>query len=189
VKKRSKIVTVFGSSRPRAGDDQYAQAHALGAALAANGFTVCSGGYGGVMEAVSRGAKEAGGRTIAVTARFFRSRANEWIDEEIRVATWQDRLFELVKRGHGYVTCPGGTGTLVELAVVWEMLNKGAMTKKPLVVFGDFWMPVIERVREIEMGHPSRWGEREEPLIHMASSPGEAAEHLSRHFGARSRAR
>jgi uncharacterized protein (TIGR00730 family) len=189
VKKRSKIVTVFGSSRPRAGDDQYAQAHALGAALAAHGFTVCSGGYGGVMEAVSRGAKEAGGRTLAVTARFFRSSANEWIDEEVRVATWQDRLFELVKRGHGYVTCPGGTGTLVELAVVWEMLNKGAMAKKPLVVFGDFWRPVIERVREVELGHPSRWGEREEPLIHMASSPGEAAEHLARHLASRSKAR
>jgi len=69
------------------------------------------------------------------------------------------------------------------------MLNKGAMARKPLVVFGDFWRPVIERVREIELGHPSRWGERDEPLIHMASSPGEAAEHLSRHFGARSNAR
>ena len=179
MKKRSKIVTVFGSSRPRAGDDQYAQAHALGAALAANGFTVCSGGYGGVMEAVSRGAKEAGGRTIAVTARFFRSRANEWIDEEIRVATWQDRLFELVKRGHGYVTCPGGTGTLVELAVVWEMLNKGVMTGKPFVVLGDFWQPIIERVREVETGHASVWGESAEPLIHPAVSAEDAAVYLA----------
>ena len=184
MKKALKIATVFGSSRPRPGDDQYAQARALGAALAAGGFAVCSGGYGGVMEAASRGAKEAGGRTIAVTAKFFRSRANEWIDEEIRVATWQDRLFELIKRGHGYVACPGGTGTLVELAVVWEMLNKGAMTKKPLVVFGEFWRPVIDRVREVELGHASRWGEQAEPLIHVASSPHEAAEHLSRHVGA-----
>ena len=189
MKRLARIVTVFGSSRPRAGDDQYARAHSLGAALAAHGFTVCSGGYGGVMEAASRGAKEAGGRTLAVTARFFRSRANQWIDEEIRVATWQDRLFELVKRGHGYVACPGGTGTLVELAVVWEMLNKGAMAKKPLVVFGDFWRPVIERVREVELGHPSRWGEREESLIHVAYSPGEAADHLARRFVSRAKAR
>ena len=42
---------------------------------------MCSGGYGGVMEAVSRGAKEAGGQTLAVTAEFFRSSANEWVDE------------------------------------------------------------------------------------------------------------
>jgi uncharacterized protein (TIGR00730 family) len=181
---QAEIVTVFGSSRPRSGDAHYEEAHALGAALAAKGLAVCSGGYGGVMEAVSRGAKEAGGRTLAVTAQFSRSRANAWIEEEIRVKTWQDRLFELIKRGGGYVACPGGTGTLVELAVVWEMLNKGAMNRKPLVVLGDFWQPVIERVREVELGHASRWGERDDPLVHAASSPADAAEYLAAHFEA-----
>jgi predicted Rossmann-fold nucleotide-binding protein len=74
MKRQAKIVTVFGSSRPREGDAQYAQARELGAALAEKGIIVCSGGYGGVMEAVSRGAKEAGGRTLAVTAQFFKGR-------------------------------------------------------------------------------------------------------------------
>ena len=146
-----KVITVFGSSRPRAGDLHYDEARSLGGGLAAEGWIVCSGGYGGVMEAVSRGAKEAGGKTLAITAEFFSSSANRWIDEEVRVKTWQDRLFELVKRGDGYVVCPGGTGTLVELAVVWEMLNKGAMDRKPLVVLGDFLATaIIERVREVE---------------------------------------
>jgi len=181
--KKSTIVTVFGSSRPRPGEEQYAQALALGAALASKGFTVCSGGYAGVMEAVSRGAQEAGGHTIGITARFFRSRANRWIDEEIPVATWQDRLFELIKRGRGYVTCPGGTGTLVELAVVWEMLNKRVMAHKPIVVFGDFWKPVIECVRQAELAHDSRWGERQSPLIRTAASPADAAEHLAQLLG------
>jgi uncharacterized protein (TIGR00730 family) len=176
------IVTVFGSSRPVAGDAHYTEAQLLGAALAAKGLAVCSGGYGGVMEAVSRGAKEGGGRTLGVTAEFFKLRANRWVEEEIRVRTWQERLFELIERGHGYVACPGGTGTLVELAVVWEMLNKGAMKRKPLVVLGDFWQPIIERVREAELGHASRWRERDEPLVHIASSPTDAAEHLAAHF-------
>ncbi|MGH9739264.1 MAG: LOG family protein, partial [Candidatus Acidiferrales bacterium] len=61
------IVTVFGSSRPKSDDPQYESARALGAALAQKGWVVCSGGYAGVMEAVSRGAKEAGGRTLAIT--------------------------------------------------------------------------------------------------------------------------
>jgi len=116
---------------------------------------------------------------MGITAKFFTARANEWVDEEIRVKTWQERLFELVKRGHGYVVCPGGTGTLVELAVVWEMLNKGAMARRPLVVLGDFWGPVIERVREAELGHKSPWGEQEESLIRIAASPADAAEHLA----------
>ena len=182
MKSTQRVVSVFGSSRPRAGDAHYLEAQALGVALATNGFSVCSGGYGGVMEAVSRGAKEAGGHTIAVTAEFFRSHANTWIEEEIRVRTWQERLFELIERGDGYVACPGGTGTLVELAVVWEMLNKGAMRRKPLVVLGGFWKPVIERVREVEMGHPSRWGERDERLIHEVGSPEKAAEFLAEYF-------
>jgi uncharacterized protein (TIGR00730 family) len=172
-------VTVFGSSRPREGEEHYAAAMTLGAELAGKGFLVCTGGYAGVMEAVSRGAKDAGGETLGITAKFFRTRANKWVDEEIRVTSWQDRLFELVKRGRGYVVCRGGTGTLVELAVVWEMLNKGAMARRPLVVLGDFWRPVIERVREVELGHKSPWNEQDDPLIHFASSPAQAADYLA----------
>jgi len=56
--KEERIVTVFGSSRPRENDAEYGEARELGRMLAASGFSVCSGGYGGVMAAVSRGAKE-----------------------------------------------------------------------------------------------------------------------------------
>lgn len=184
MKSSTKIVTVFGSSRPRAGDAHYDEARQLGAALASKGFVVCNGGYAGVMEAVSRGAKEAGGKTLAVTAKFFRARANKWVDEEIRVDTWQDRLFELIRRGNGYVVCPGGTGTLVELSVVWEMINKGVMKKKPVVSLGNFWTPVIRCVREVELGHDSPWNERDEPLIYVALSPADAADYLASQFEA-----
>ena len=71
-----RIVTVFGSSRPREDHADYEQARLLGRALAEAGFAVCSGGYGGVMEAASRGAKEAGGKTYGVTAEFFKLKAN-----------------------------------------------------------------------------------------------------------------
>ncbi|MGH9717279.1 MAG: LOG family protein [Candidatus Acidiferrales bacterium] len=179
MKRRAVVVTVFGSSRSGADDAEYQSARALGAALAEKRWVVCSGGYGGVMEAVSRGAKEAGGRTLAVTARSFSRRANRWIDEEIRVDTWQERLFELIARGQGYVACPGGTGTLVELAVVWEMLNKGVMRDKPMIVLGEFWQPVIKCVRELELGHDSGWGERKGGLIYSAAAPADAAEFLS----------
>jgi uncharacterized protein (TIGR00730 family) len=174
-----KIITVFGSSRPEEGHAEYAEAVELGRALAAAGFAVCTGGYAGVMEGVSRGAREAGGRVLAVTSSFFRSRTNRWVDDETRMATWQDRLFELVRLGDGYVACKGGTGTLVELAVVWEMLNKKAMEHRPFVVLGDFWQPILERVREVERGHVSRWGESSDPLVHQAPTPADAAQFLA----------
>jgi len=107
--------------------------------LAKHGFSVCSGGYGGVMEGVSRGAKEAGGKTYGVTADFFtNAKLNSWIDLEVRMKTWEERLFELIRCADAFVACKGGTGTLVELAVVWEMLNKSVMTAKPFAVLGDF---------------------------------------------------
>jgi uncharacterized protein (TIGR00725 family) len=174
-----KVITVFGSSRPEPGHADYAEAVELGRALAQARFAVCTGGYGGVMEAVSRGAKEAGGRVLAVTSSFFRPRVNRWVDEEMRMATWQDRLFELVRLGDGYVACKGGTGTLVELAVVWEMLNKKAMERRPFVVLGEFWQPILERVREVERGHASGWGEGNDPLVHQAPTPTDATEFLA----------
>jgi uncharacterized protein (TIGR00730 family) len=173
------IITVFGSSRPRDGEGDYEQARQLGRELAARGFRVCSGGYGGVMEAASRGAKESGGNTLAVTARFFKSTANAWVDEVSAVTTWQERLFELIRLGEGFVACKGGTGTLVELAVVWEMLNKGVMQGKPFVVLGEFWSPIIERVREVEIHRGSRRAEAMERLVYVAGTPADAAEHLA----------
>jgi uncharacterized protein (TIGR00730 family) len=182
--RETRIVTVFGSGSVQPGDPRYAEAQTLGAELAARGFGVCTGGYGGVMEAVSRGAKEAGGRTLAVTAEFFRASANKWVDEQVGVKTWQERLFELIKRGHGYVACPGGTGTLTELAVVWEMLNREAMPRKPFAVLGDFWRPVVDLVSEVEFGRARQRGESDAPLVHVASSPADAAAYVAGHFGA-----
>jgi uncharacterized protein (TIGR00725 family) len=173
-----RIITVFGSSRPREDHADYEEACLLGHELARAGFAVCSGGYGGVMEAVSRGAKEAGGKTYGVTAEFFERQANAWIDTEIRVKTWQERLFELIRIGDGFVTCKGGTGTLVELAVVWEMLNKSVIHGKPMVALGGFWTPILERVREVEVGHPGPWGEANGKLVHTATTPPAAAEFL-----------
>jgi uncharacterized protein (TIGR00730 family) len=177
---QQKIVTVFGSSRPREGEADYEEARVLGRALAKHGFAICSGGYGGVMEAVSRGAKEAAGKTYGVTAEFFTAaKLNSWIDTEVRMKTWEERLFELIRLADGFVACKGGTGTLVELAVVWEMLNKSVMNGKPFAVLGDFWQPVLDRVREVELGHPAPWSEANGRLVYVATTPGDVANHLT----------
>jgi len=185
-----KIVTVFGSSRPKAGDAEYEEARELGKLLAKCGFAVCSGGFGGVMEGVSRGAKEGGGKTYGVTAEFFKRKANAWVDTEVRMDTWDARLFELVRLADGFAVCKGGTGTLVELAVVWEMLNKSVIAGKPIVVVGDFWQPILDRVREVEQGpRPSTenrvWGEANGNLVYSAANADEAADYLASKLKAR----
>jgi uncharacterized protein (TIGR00730 family) len=182
-----KIITVFGSSRPSGNDADYAEARELGILLAGAGFAVCSGGYGGVMEAVSRGAKQAGGKTYGVTAEFFPRKANEWVDVEVRKKTWQERLFELIELADGFVACKGGTGTLVELAVVWEMLNKSVIPAKPFAVLGEFWRPILQQVREVEQdGRASSetpmWGEAKGDLVRIARSQEEVVNYLAKHL-------
>lgn len=142
--KLDQIITVFGSSKPREGDIWYEEARAVGSSLATGGFAVCNGGYAGTMEASARGAKEAGGKTLGVVSEFFSLEANRWIDKKIVVKSLTDRLMELVSLADGYVVLRGGTGTLLELASVWEFMNKSVIEEKPIVVLGDFWKPVIE---------------------------------------------
>lgn len=177
--KKEMIVSVFGSSRPRENDAEYAQARELGRALAGKGFAVCTGAYRGAMEAVSRGAKEAGGKTYGVTAEFFpAAKANEWVDVEVRVKTWQDRLFEIIRLGDGFVACKGGTGTLAELAVAWEMMNKSVMPAKPFVALGEFWAPILNCMRTVEVGQENPWAEGKTQILSAVATPDEAAEFL-----------
>jgi uncharacterized protein (TIGR00730 family) len=140
------IITVFGSGRSAPASKDYETARVLGAALARAGFAVVTGAYGGTMEGVSRGASEAGGRVLGVTCAEFPNPANQWVEEEIRVKTWANRLFKLVELGVGYVVLPGGTGTLVELAVVWERMSKGFMPEKPFIILSDTWQQVIDAI-------------------------------------------
>jgi uncharacterized protein (TIGR00730 family) len=145
---RSHIVTVFGSSRPRPGDPEYDQALELGAELARAGFLVCNGGYGGIMEASSRGARESGGKTIGVVCSIFGNRpANAWTGETMVTQTLMERLDRLVSLGEGYVVLKGGTGTLLEFSMVWELMNKKMMHAKPIVLLGSFWEGVVETLR------------------------------------------
>jgi uncharacterized protein (TIGR00730 family) len=141
-------ITIFGGSRVEQGSEEYAAAHRLGRALAERGLDVVTGGYNGVMEAVSRGAKEAGGQVIGVTveviARTFERVPNAFLDQEIKTAALLERIDKLVELGSGYVVLPGGAGTLAELAVVWNLALFGALHGKPLIVVGHGWQRVLD---------------------------------------------
>lgn len=141
----SKIVTVFGSSRPESGDAAYQQAYDVGRAVALAGFTLANGGYGGTMQASAQGAQEAGGPVIGVTcAAFGRRGPNAFVTEERKTATLDERLNTLIAVGDAYVGLPGGTGTLLEVAKVWELAHKGlGCGAQPIVLVGGFWQPLM----------------------------------------------
>lgn len=172
------VITIFGSSRPVPGSTEYAAAYSTGRELAVRGFTVCNGGYGGTMEAASKGAKEAGGATIGVTSAVFSRGVNPWVDQEIKTKSLIERLAKLMELGEGYVVLKGGTGTLLELAAVWEMINKGFERKKPVVTIGPFWTPVLETIQRELISEGMEGGASFTGVI----TPKECAEFFARSF-------
>lgn len=149
-------ITVFGSGRPQPGDPDYNLAMQLGRMIAQAGHTVLTGGYVGTMEAVSRGANEAGGHVIGVTCEeienYRTGGANPWVIEEWRCLTLLERLDHLINKCDAAIALPGGAGTLTEITLYWNLLIIKAIRPKPLVLIGEGWRSVFDEYRR-NLGH------------------------------------
>jgi uncharacterized protein (TIGR00730 family) len=138
----SKTIAVFGSSRREESSPYYREAYELGRSLAQAGYAVLSGGYQGSMAAVSRGAREAGGRVIGVTcAKFDPLQPNP-------APNLLARLAIMMERADGFVALRGGIGTLSELALAWSLLQTRTLDGKPLVLMGADWPPILEALKK-----------------------------------------
>lgn len=141
---KKKFVTVFGSSVPQPGDAEYEYAYQLGKKLAQNNINVCSGGFQGIMDAVSKGARECDAEAVGVTLDIYNVHASKYLSREIVCNTLFDRLKSLIEIGDAYVVLQGGTGTLLELALVWEYMNKNMIQTKPFACHSSLWKGIVE---------------------------------------------
>ena len=143
-------ISVFGSSQSREGDTAYSEAIGLGRLLAERGHTVLTGGYIGTMEAVSRGAKEAGGHVIGVTCEDIETwrkvKANAWVMEEIKKKTLEERLHALIHESDAALALPGGPGTLTEISLMWNLMIVESLHRRPLILIGDGWQSVFDQL-------------------------------------------
>src|SRR5215470_11472619 len=115
-----RIVTIFGGSKCQETDPEYAQAHRAGELLAQAGYTICTGGYLGVMEAASRGAHEQGGRVLGITMNQFKHEPNRYLTDKVASPHFYDRLQKLITRSVGFIAIRGGMGTVTEMSLVWN---------------------------------------------------------------------
>jgi uncharacterized protein (TIGR00730 family) len=144
------LYTVFGSAAPRPGERDYEIARAVGRLIASKGFGVVNGGYGGVMDASARGASDVGGISIGITIDGAKWSPSRRLTHVVPAPSHTDRLLALTELGDGYIVMPGGTGTLLELAFVWESFNKGLLNKRPLILFGSGWNRVADEIVAVQ---------------------------------------
>lgn len=149
-----KVVAVFGSSASAPGSRDYEDGRRCGRLLAEAGFAVATGGYAGLMEAVCRGAAEAGGPTIGVTAPTVfpaRSGANEWVEYEIPADDLALRIVTLIDLADGFIALPGSIGTLAELVVAWNLAFVAPFAGAdfgPIATVGDTWQELVPLLTE-----------------------------------------
>jgi uncharacterized protein (TIGR00730 family) len=143
-----RIVTIFGGSKCGPESDEYKQALELGRLLAAAGFTICTGGYLGVMEAASRGAREAGGRVFGIVMNQFKAEPNRYLTDKVASDHFYDRLQNLITRSVGFVALRGGMGTVTEMSLVWNKLQTKVLEPRPIVLMGDAWHGVVDAWRQ-----------------------------------------
>ena len=170
-------ITIFGSSLPQPGDEEYTDAYYIAKQLARNGFNICSGGALGIMDAVSKGASEEGKEAIGITVSIFNSPSNIYLTKEIRCDTLSQRLDNLVSNADGFVILPGGTGTLLELALIWELINKDVLDYKPIACLGNMWANIVR-----EMENRVRIEKRKENIIRCFDKPNQIIEFIKESF-------
>ncbi|MDP3151449.1 MAG: TIGR00725 family protein [Archangium sp.] len=130
--KRLPVVSVIGDARLE-DQTEITQTRELGAALIDAGFRIITGGLGGVMEEVSRGARSSSawcdGRIIGIVPSYRASDANPWCDVVIPSGMQMGRNVLVVSSADVVLAIGGGAGTLSEIAIAWQL-------GRPIVAFG-----------------------------------------------------
>jgi uncharacterized protein (TIGR00730 family) len=144
-------VTVFGSARVREDHPYYQLGRQVGAGLARLGFTVMTGGGPGMMEAVNRGAREAGGRSVGVNIVLPVEQApNRYLDKMVTCRYFFVRKVLLFKYSYSFVALPGGLGTLDELAEALTLIQTKKILHYPVVLIGSaYWRGFIALLEDM----------------------------------------
>jgi len=168
-------VTVFGSARFDEDHHYYKLARETGAALAKAGYAVMTGGGPGIMEAANRGAKEAGGLSLACNIKLpFEQKPNPYLDKFIEFEHFFIRKVMLVKYSSAFVVMPGGFGTLDEAFEVMTLVQTGKLDRFPIVgMGGDFWQQLRAFANEA-MLNEGVISPEDLDLIRKAATPDEA---------------
>ena len=141
---QTRVITAFGSSRIPPEDSRFSDAQALCRKIAEAGWDGLVGGHQGMMAAFSQGIRNGGGDVTGVTLEVFPTPPANSLTEEKRAAHFFERMQVLIEDANAYLVLPGGLGTLAELAMTWDLLAIKILEPRPLIIYGECWLPMIE---------------------------------------------
>ena len=177
-------VAVFGSARLKSGDQEYVDVRGLASRLTEMGCDIVTGGGPGLMEAANEGAAISRGtrktRSFGLTIAIPYEKANPYLDSVTAHRTFFSRLHHFVRMSQAFVIFPGGIGTALELFMVWQLLQVGFMTERPVVLVGDLWKGLLDWLRRDVV--PRRLiNEPDLDLVQPVETISEAAALIERH--------
>lgn len=182
--KNIKRVAFFGDGTAKKSDEHYRLAFETAKLLANNGYIIVDGGGPGVMEAATLGAKEGKGEVELVVLDPRKdpdnyegiNRENEGSANKIYITdNYQERLNKLVEIADAYVIFKGGSGTLSEVGLVWEMAKFEYGHQEPLIFVGKEWEAVVKSIVE-NMGFENK----EKRVVTTVETPDEVLRALTR---------
>ena len=178
-------VTIFGSARVRPGTFGYEETKRAAAALAAMGCDIITGGGPGLMQAANEGAAAAGSSARSVGIRVdlpFEQDVNAFVTEAFEHRTFFTRLHQFVLTSDAFLVAPGGIGTVLEMLMVWQLLQVKQLENTPLILVGGMWPGLIAWARDAMLDtDPPLAGREDVAIPHCVANAEEAVAILRTH--------
>lgn len=143
-------VSIFGSARARPGTFAYEETKRAAAALAAMDCDIITGGGPGLMQAANEGAASAPERVRSVGIRIelpFEQDVNAFVGLAFEHRTFFTRLHQFVLTSDAFMVAPGGIGTVLEMMMIWQLLQVRHLQDTPLILVGKMWPGLVEWAR------------------------------------------
>jgi uncharacterized protein (TIGR00730 family) len=177
----SPAITIFGSARTREGEDLYARAYELAKMLGKNGFNLITGGGPGVMEAVNKGAKEEGVKSVGINIELpFEQKPNPFITIPLSFRYFFVRKVMFIKYAIAYIVLPGGFGTLDEFFEALTLIQTRKIRPFPVILVGsDYWADLIAFMRS-HMLENKMIGKEDLNIFKVIDDPEEIVEYIKK---------
>jgi uncharacterized protein (TIGR00730 family) len=145
-------VTIFGSARAQPGTFVYDEVKRVAAALAEMGCDIITGGGPGLMQAANEGATAVNApernRSVGIRVDLpFEQEVNPFVEHAFEHKTFFTRLHHFVLTSDAFVVTPGGIGTVLELMMIWQLLQVRHVRDTPLVLVGKMWADLLDWAR------------------------------------------